>query len=140
MNKDHCVILDTHTWLWYVLGDDNLNKKHQALITDAAKHSSLYLSSISLWEVAMLEAKNRIVLSKDCHTWIKEAVTIPGLSLAPISIEIAVDSTRLPENFHGDPADRIIVATARQKNAILITKDAKIMEYAKAGHLRCVEA
>jgi len=140
MDKQHRILMDTHVWLWFVLGEDKLHSKARTLIAESAGHSSLYLSSISLWEASMLEAKGRLVLSKECFIWIKESLAIPGLTVVPITPEIAVDSTRLPDDFHGDPADRIIVATARNKDAVLLTRDGKILEYGKAKHLKCLEA
>jgi PIN domain nuclease of toxin-antitoxin system len=134
------IIMDTHVWIWFSLGDKELDLHAADLITKAAQSSSLLLSSISLWEVAMLESKGRLTLSRDMQTWMSEALSIPGLSVETITPEIAIDSTRLPDGFHADPADRIIVATARHKDAILITRDSEILEYAKHEHLKCVKA
>jgi len=134
------IIMDTHVWIWFSLGEKELDLNASNLITKAAESSSLLLSSISLWEVAMLESKGRLTLSRDIQTWMSEALSIPGLSVETITPEIAIDSTRLPDGFHADPADRIIVATARHKDAILITRDSEILEYAKHEHLKCVKA
>ena len=79
----------------------------------------------------MLEAKGRIRLAKDCLAWVHDALTSPGISLVPLTPEIAVESSRLPGTFHGDPADRILVATARLLGATLLTRDAKILTYGK---------
>lgn len=138
MSKHHHYLLDTHIWIWFVLGHEKLSKHAHDVIAEASKNSALYLSGISLWETAMLEKKGRIVLQKDCRTWINEALSIPGLTVEPITPEIAVDSTRLPGEFHGDPADRIIVATARSKDATLITQDSKILEYCRNRHVKCL--
>jgi PIN domain nuclease of toxin-antitoxin system len=134
------VIMDTHVWIWLSFGDKTLGPKASDLIIKASESSSLLLSSISLWEVAMLESKGRLSLSRDIHTWMQEALSIPGLSVEPITPVIAIDSTRLPEGFHADPSDRIIVATARHKDAILITRDSEILEYGRHEHLKCMEA
>ena len=95
-------------------------------ITQASRYSGLYLSSISLWEITMLESKKRIIFSTDVTSWIKEALSAPGLHLVQLLPEISIDSTRLPGNFHGDPADRIIIATARFLKCPLITADKKL--------------
>ncbi len=79
----------------------------------------------------MLEAKGRIRLSKDCLAWVQEALSAPGTSLVPLTPEIAVESSRLPGKFHGDPADRILVATARLLGATLLTRDERILAYGK---------
>ena len=83
----------------------------------------------------MLEAKGRIRLKPSCEEWVKEALATPGLALAPITPEIALESSRLPGPFHGDPADRIIVATARRMGARLMTRDQKLIQYGRKGHL-----
>lgn len=140
MNKNGLIVIDTHVWIWFVLGDLKLSKKSRSLIEEAANKGTLHLSCISLWEVAMLESKGRIVFSKECHTWLNEASSIPGLNIVQISTDIAFDSSRLPLEFHGDPADRIIVATARSINATLLTKDSRILDYGKTRHIKCLEA
>jgi len=105
------------------------------VVEEAARFGLVGVSAISVWEVAMLEAKGRIRLSKDCLSWVNEALRAPGLGLIPLTPEIAVDSSRLPGVFHGDPADRILVATARRQGAIFLTRDEKILSYGKAKHL-----
>ncbi len=79
----------------------------------------------------MLESKGRLQLYAPCDQWVRDALAMPGLSLAPLTPEIAVASTRLPEPFHGDLCDRIIVATARALGARLVTRDSKILAYSR---------
>lgn len=98
------------------------------------------LSVISVWEVALLDAKGRITLSMDCAAWVRQALATPGLTLAPLTPEIAIQSTRLPGILHGDPADRLIVATARAHGAVLMTKDRKLLAYGRAKHVRVISA
>jgi len=74
-------------------------------------------------------------LSLPCEQWVREAIETPGLILAPLTPEIALDSTRLPGHFHGDPADRIIVATARRAGAKLLTRDQSMIEYGRQRHV-----
>ena len=83
----------------------------------------------------MLEAKGSVRLKPSCEEWVKEALATPGLALAPITPEIALESSRLPGSFHGDPSDRIIVATARRMGAQLMTRDQKLIQYGRKGHL-----
>lgn len=88
----------------------------------------------------MLVAKERLVLDRDVGEWISAALALPGLCLEPLSPPIAVASTRLPGRLHGDPADRIIAATARHLGATLITDDRLLLEYGQAGHLKVLPA
>lgn len=99
----------------------------------------LYLSSISLWEVAMLERKRRIILSQPCLQWLEKALEAPGLTLENISPSIASESVLFPESFQGGPADRLIVATARILQACVITRDSRILKYAQEGYISCIE-
>jgi PIN domain nuclease of toxin-antitoxin system len=100
----------------------------------------LLVSVISAWEVGLLESKGRIELSIDCVAWVELAVSSFGIRLAQLTPMIAVESTRLPDNFHGDPADRILVATARLEDARLLTKDRKLLEYGLKNHIRVLAA
>lgn len=134
------LVLDTHVWVWLMEGAPNLRQEVRERITAAASTGDVLVSAISVWEVAMLEAKGRIIFDQDCAEWVRDALSAPGISLVPLEPEIAVGSTRLPADFHGDPADRIIVATARSRACALVTADAAILTYAESGHLRAVEA
>jgi PIN domain nuclease of toxin-antitoxin system len=99
----------------------------------------LRVSTISVWEVGMLEAKGRIKLPISCGEWVDQALDAPGIALASISPAIALASSRLPGHFHGDPADRILVATARFLQADLLTRDRQIIAYGQAGHVSILE-
>lgn len=134
------LLLDTHALLWLMEGVSLLSRAARKLAEEAAKDGVLRVSAISLWEIATLESKGRISFDRDCQTWIDEMLAAPGLHLVPLSPEIAVQSTRLPGAVHGDPADRILIATARVLNATLLTADVKIRDYAKAGYLSVVRA
>jgi PIN domain nuclease of toxin-antitoxin system len=129
-------LLDTHVWVWLVHKDQRILKS-AALpeIEMAEARGGLSLSVISVWEVAMLESKGRLTFTMDCPTWVNRALAQPGLNLLTLTPDIAVSSTRLPGNLHGDPADRMIVATALQHRASLITADERLIEYARQGHL-----
>ena len=134
------LLLDTHTWIWTINGDDKIQKSgFFNFIQKAVKSSDIFISAISLWEAAMLVSKGRLVLSENTMEWIHQASSAPGLSIQPITPEIAVESTMLPGNFHGDPADRIIVATARIFNATLLTFDKEIIKYAQKGYINIVK-
>jgi PIN domain nuclease of toxin-antitoxin system len=130
------LLIDTHYWIWLQFGTrERLTSTNLDLINKAASEANLFLSVMSVWEVAMLESKGRIDLYTTCEQWVQQALAIPGLTLAPITPAIAIESTRLPGTFHGDPADRIIVSTARALNARLLTSDKNIRAYARHRHI-----
>lgn len=133
----HTVVLDTHVWLWMDSADMRIRKsKVLEAIEGARSRGGVIVSAISVWEVAMLESKRRIILNQDCRLWVRNALDAPGVILQPLSPEIAVESARLPGEFHGDPSDRILVATSRVLNAPLITADARILDYGERKHVR----
>jgi PIN domain nuclease of toxin-antitoxin system len=132
--------LDTHALVWLMEGAPLLSRAARKHAEDAANDGLLRVAAISLWEIATLESKGRISFDRDCQTWINEMLASPGLHLVPLTPEIAVQSTRLPGAVHGDPADRILIATARVINATLLTADTKIRVYARAGHLSVANA
>lgn len=134
------LLLDTHVWIWLLNGSPELKSSNHLLeIEKAMKHSSLRISAISVWEIGMLEAKGRIRFKMDCLEWVQQALSAPGTILTPLSPEIAIESSRLPGNFHGDPADRIIVATARHLHGILVTQDKNILNYGKLDYVKVLE-
>ncbi len=122
-------LLDTHTWIWWVTEDRRLSKKAKNEIAKAVEQRTLYLSMISLWELAKKVEKKQIVLDRDIDAWVDAAIDDRPLHLVELTRPILIDSCRLPQPFHGDPADQIIVATARSHTATLITKDTKIRSY-----------
>ena len=135
MSKASPLLLDTHAWIWLMEGATGIPAAARGSIEQAANAGSLWVSAISVWEVAMLAAKGRVVFSTDVHAWVRQALAAPGLHLAPLSPEIAVASASLPGEFHGDPADRILVATARALTARFVTADRAILEYGRLGHV-----
>lgn len=120
------IVLDTHIWIWWLSGDSRLKSKHRASINNA---SQVLISSISCWEIAKLVEVNRLTLSMDVLLWLKMALAYPRVQLMELTPEIVVESTRLPGSFHKDPADQLIVATARILNCSVLTEDAKILGY-----------
>ena len=130
------LLLDTHYWIWLQFGTrERLTGPVQKAIDEAGASGNLLLSVMSIWELGLLEAKGRIQLDVPCEQWVREAMAMPGLSLAPLTPEIALASSRLPQPFHGDPDDRIIVATARTMGARLVTRDSRILEYGRKRHV-----
>jgi PIN domain nuclease of toxin-antitoxin system len=134
-SPEKVLLLDTHVWLWLVNGAEPIKRPVLSAVEGAARRGLIRVSAISVWEVAMLVAKGRVRLAKDCLAWVHEALSAPGTSLLPLTPEISVESSRLPGEFHGDPADRILVATARLLGATLLTRDERILAYGKGKHV-----
>jgi PIN domain nuclease of toxin-antitoxin system len=134
------LLLDTHVWLWLVAGSSDLSAEARHTIDRAAAAGTLRIAAISLWEIALLASHGRIVLGKSIGLWLDEALADPGPAVDPLTPKIAIESYALPDTFHRDPADRLIVATARVANAILMTRDRRILDYAARGHLTAIAA
>jgi Uncharacterized protein conserved in bacteria len=135
------LLLDTHVWIWTAEPiPGKLSPACIEKIRAAGLAGQLLISAISVWEVAILDAKQRVLLSTGCHEWVREALRGPGIEFVDLTPEIAIDSTRLPDGFHADPADRILIATARNRNAILVTADRAMIEYSHRKHVRVLDA
>lgn len=122
-------LLDTHAWIWWVTADRRLSKPARRAIEQGVADEALWLSLISVWELAKKVEKGQLVLDRPVDEWLDAATARPGLHLAELTRPILVESCRLPQPFPGDPADQIIVATARQQGADLVTKDRQIRRY-----------
>lgn len=124
------IVLDTHVLIWWVNGDtEKISPKAQTTIQNEISNGEIIISSISAWEIAMLVNKERITLSMDLEQWLLLIEQIETVKFYAIDNEIALKSTQLPGEFHKDPADRMIVATARKLGATLISADEKILKY-----------
>ena len=122
------IVLDTHTWVWWVMDVPRLAPAHRRVI-EANEAAGPGVSVVSCWEVAMLAARNRLALPLPVEAWLDIALTYPGVRLLDLTLRIAVESARLPGNFHRDPADQIIVATARVLGCALVTVDPRVLDY-----------
>ncbi|MBK5944715.1 type II toxin-antitoxin system VapC family toxin [Halorhodospira sp. 9621] len=125
------IVLDTHALLWWANGDDQLSPHALAAIEHEmqADDGEVLISAISAWEIALLVEKGRLTLSMTTSDWLDTVEEIEGVRFIALDAATAVESTRLPGEFHKDPADRMIVALARRFNAELITADEKITAY-----------
>ena len=121
------IVLDTHIWVWWVDGNQRLTQQHREWIQQY-QYQGLGVSIISCWEVAKLVENNRLVLSCSVSEWLEAALAYPGVQLLNLTLPIVVESTQLV-GFHRDPADQIIVATARIYGCRLLTVDEKIINY-----------
>jgi len=122
------IILDTHIWIWWVDGNERLTDSQRQAIQEN-ESSSIGISAISCWEIAKLVELKRLEFSIPLQEWFDKAFSYPGIRVIELSPQIAIESTRLPEGFHRDPADQIIVATARVNDCALVTSDQKILDY-----------
>lgn len=124
------IVLDTHTLVWWVTGDPALSKKAKAAIEREQAGGDIVVSSISAWEIATLVKRDRLVLSMDVSSWLAAVTQINAVRFVPVDVEVATKSVELPGEFHKDPADRMIIATARKLAVPLVTKDGRIQAYA----------
>lgn len=143
MNKEttpELFLLDTHIWIWLINGDPKAGSPAflKLIRQEVNRLSRIRVSVISVWEVGMLEQKRRIILPFSVLEWVQKALRAPGISLASLTPEIAIESTRLLGEFHGDPADRILVATAKSLGATLVTQDSNILSYSKKHALNVI--
>ena len=123
------IVLDTHALVWWVTGDAELSANARAAIKKELNGGEIIVSSISAWEIAMLVAREKLVLTVDVDAWLAAVAEIEVVRFVPVDNEIAVKSVSLPGEFHKDPADRMIVATARVLAVPLVTKDEKMRAY-----------
>lgn len=124
------IAIDTHVLVWLATGTRQMiSKKAMKRITEELDRGEIWVSAISAWEIAMLVERERLILSLDVETWLGKVSEIDAIRFQPVNNKIAIESVRLPGEFHKDPADRIIVATARTMGLVLITADEKIQAY-----------
>jgi PIN domain nuclease of toxin-antitoxin system len=119
-------LLDTHAWIWWIDQDRRLGAATIAALDRLPLEARPYLSGISLWEVAMLVERGRLRLDLPLSEWLEAAAHPRSVQIVPITAAIAADVAALPASFHRDPADRIIVATARVMKLPLLSRDVRI--------------
>ena len=122
------IVLDTPIWVWWVEGNPRLTQA-QTEAVEASEDDEIGVSIISCWEVAKLSEYGRIELPYPLQEWCQQALSYPGVVLLDLTTDIVVESTQLPGTFHRDPADQLIVATARAHGCALVTSDDKIRAY-----------
>ncbi|MCC7180396.1 MAG: type II toxin-antitoxin system VapC family toxin [Acidobacteria bacterium] len=123
------VVLDTHAWLWWASADKRLSRRAASSIRKAQAQGDLWVSMISVWELAKKIEKGQLTLDRRLDDWLDVALTLDGLHLAELTRPVLMESCALPQPFHGDPADQIIVATARTFTATLVTRDDRLRGY-----------
>lgn len=123
------IVLDTHALVWWVAGDAQLSRPAREAIEAEGQDGEILVSAISAWEVAMLAKAGRLALTMDAEAWLDTVAQVPAIRFVPVDVRISVQSVDLPGEFHKDPADRIIVATARHHSVPLVSADLKIRDY-----------
>ena len=120
------VLLDTHIWIWWLTPASPLSARERDALDRAAEKRELHLAAISLWEAQVLHARKRIELPLPFADWISSAADERMLTLLPLDLDVVIAADSLPAAFRGDPADRLIVATARAHAMALATHDTNI--------------
>ena len=132
------LLLDTHVAVWLARGIE-LSQAVRDRITAARTMEGVYISSVTVWEVGNLLRKGKAGLDISLSAWVERFRANEGFNEAPLTADIVVEAANLPGRLHNDPADRFLVATARQLNLPMMTRDKRILDYAKAGHVRAVK-
>ena len=132
------ILLDTCALIWIMNGDEITDAARTGVETASAE-GCLWVSPISAWEIATLVRKDRIALSMTPEIWFEKALSLPGVGLAPMPPETLMASAFLPGNPPNDPADRIILATARMENLTVVTRDKVMIAYADSGHVKLMK-
>lgn len=134
------ILLDTHVLIWFAQGEPSLKPAARMLIEEQTATDVVVISPITFWEASMLADKGKIALGMRPMDWMQAILNQPGFRIEPVAPVIAIDAGSLPDGVHGDPADRIIIATARHLACGLLTTDRKIIDYANQGHLQAIDA
>ncbi len=123
------ILLDTHVWLWLLHYPSQLSSQAKAVIDLEEPQNGLLVSAISVWEIAVKSSIGKLTLSLPINEWYQLAQIHSGITIEPLSPLDAIASTQLPDGFHKDPADRVLVAIARRYGIALVTCDTKILNY-----------
>jgi PIN domain nuclease of toxin-antitoxin system len=134
------VLLDTCTAIWLMGKAPMSEQSLEAIRAAGLARIGVYVSAFCAWEIGMLVAKGKIRLTKTPEDWFNELLAKPGVRLGALTPRILLSSTALPGNPPNDPADRIVVATARENGYSVVTRDREILDYADQGHIRAIES
>ncbi len=125
------IVLDTHAWVWFISNPELLSERAKRHVDAAVEEKAVMISSISVWEVALMIAKKRLILTLELNDWVAKSEMLPFFKFIPVDNSVAIKSVNLPQPLHSDPADRIIIATAISLGAPIVTKDEKILNYSQ---------
>jgi PIN domain nuclease of toxin-antitoxin system len=130
---DGPLLLDTHVWIWYLNGNvDQFAPGATSLLDRCGAQSRLFVCDISYWEVAVKAAKGKLIFAVDVAVWLQRAEQAPGVRFRPLTRPVLLQSTRLANSAHNDPADRMLIAMAQLDGVPLVTTDRLIVEYARS--------
>lgn len=130
------ILLDSHVFVWLANGEPGFSSDARALIRSAYDADALFLSPISVWEIALKASRGQLQFDRPLRPWMQESLRSARVQLVPVTTEIALDCAELPADFHGDPADRLIASTARVTGNLLLTEDKKLLALARKGYFR----
>jgi len=138
MSRPERVLLDTHVWLWLALGTPRrIPPAALRILEETGKSIGLMVSIVSIWELALLVTRQRVVLPLPFNEWVALALGRSEIRLVGLSRpNTVIDAVNLPGEIHADPADRFLIATARNRRATLATHDDRILAYGESGHLK----
>ncbi len=134
------IVLDTHVLIWFVQGNERLGLEARRMVQQTASQGEAMVSTITLWEIAMLARRRRLPLRQPVQDWLDDLCARSRLVIVEVSKDIAIAAGMLADDIHGDPADRIIMATARQQDCPLLTADRAILAYGSSGHVQALDA
>jgi PIN domain nuclease of toxin-antitoxin system len=134
------ILLDTHVVLWAVTDDKRLGPASRKLIASKNRSDPYFVSSITAWEISLLVSRSRLQLGETAKNWFANAMKQPAWLSIGLDTETAIESANLPDEFHNDPADRFLVATARINGFALLTANQAILAYARAGYIKAIDA
>ena len=134
------ILLDTHVLIWFVQGNERLGAGARRSIEQGLAQGEAMVSVITFWEIAMLVRRGRVILTQATRTWIDALCDRSGIRVIDVSRQIATAAGDLGEEIHGDPIDRIIIATARHHDMPLLTADRAILGYGATGHVETIDA
>ncbi|MEH3048534.1 type II toxin-antitoxin system VapC family toxin [Sphingomonas adhaesiva] len=134
------IVIDTHALVWLIQGDTRLGAEARRIVAQSQAAGAILIPSIVPWEVSMLVDKGRLALGLPVREWFDRVLASRGFGMAPLECGMAIDAGMLPGDIHGDPADRMVIATARHLRLPLLTADRRILEYADDGHVAVIDA
>ena len=134
------ILIDTQALVWLIEANARLGSEAKMVVEQERADEGVMIAPISAWEAAMLVDKGKIALSRPVAAWFEAVLTESGFDLAELTVAIGADAGSLPGSIHGDPADRLIIATARALGCPLLTSDRAILAYAAAGHVQAIDA
>jgi PIN domain nuclease of toxin-antitoxin system len=136
------LLLDTHVWIWSADGDTRqVGPKARLLLLKAEAREAIRVSPVTLFELTALHTLGRLRLSRPLEQWVRDSLDAAGVRVAELTPSVAIDAGSIPRNALADPLDRLLVSTARHLDAVFVTADRQILEYAaETGNVRVHDA